>query len=141
VREGSGLRGYQAFSDLLARANVIGASSCATTTSPISSGTCCTSRRSALPARCFADVAAITSCDDYSFAKERVYYDVGFSFRVLHDAFGVYQQLLSIDLAVPLTPRAAGGTCLGRPMAALPRGPELFGWRQVTLLGTFLPNF
>jgi hypothetical protein len=82
----------------------------------------------------FADVAAITSCDDYSFARERVFYDVGYSFRVLHDAFGVYQQLFSVDLAVPLTPRGAGHQCLGRTSAELPRLPA-------TLLVTFLPNF
>jgi len=53
---------------------------------------------------------------------------------VLHDAFGVYQQLLSIDLAVPLTPRGGGRKCLSNDAPELPRLP-------VTLLVTFLPNF
>jgi hypothetical protein len=82
----------------------------------------------------FADGAAISTCDDYQFSKDRLYADVGYSFRVLHDAFGVYQQLLSIDLAVPLVDRPTGSTCLGRPQAPLPRMP-------VVLLVTFLPNF
>jgi hypothetical protein len=64
----------------------------------------------------FADAAAISTCDDYGFSTRRIFSDVGYSFRVLHDAFGVYQQLLSIDLAVPLDRRNEVGTCLGRPV-------------------------
>jgi hypothetical protein len=82
----------------------------------------------------FADGAAITTCDGYGFAKDRLFADAGYSFRVLYDAFGVYQQLFSIDLAVPLVSRAPGGRCLGEPEPALP-APK---W---TLLITFLPNF
>lgn len=82
----------------------------------------------------FFDAAAVTSCDDYGFARERVYTDVGYSFRVLHDAFGVYQQLLSIDLAIPLNRRAAEGTCLGRMPAPVSRPP-------FTVLISFVPSF
>jgi hypothetical protein len=89
----------------------------------------------------YADAAALTTCEDYAFSRERVFSDVGYSFRVLHDAFGVYQQLLSIDLSFPLKDRAAGGRCEGEPLPALPNGlPLLFG-RPFTLLITFLPNF
>jgi hypothetical protein len=89
----------------------------------------------------FADAAALTSCDGYSFSRQRVFTDVGYSFRVLHDAFGVYQQLLSVDLAFPLASRAASETCLGQAVAPLPsQANRLFG-RPFTLLVTFLPNF
>ena len=66
-------------------------------------------------ARCSPTPPPSATCDDYGFSKERVFYDVGYSFRVLHDAFGVYQQLLSIDLGIPLNPRPPSGTCLGHP--------------------------
>lgn len=82
----------------------------------------------------FADGAAIATCDGYGFAKDRLFADAGYSFRVLYDAFGVYQQLFSIDFAVPLVARAPGGSCLGQPEPVLP-APK---W---TLLITFLPNF
>ena len=64
--------------------------------------------------------------------------DVGYSFRVLYDAFGVYQQLHSIDLAIPHVSRPSG-YCLREPplpadAPALPRIP-------FTLLVSFLPNF
>ena len=58
----------------------------------------------------FADAAAVSSCDNYSLSSQNVFYDVGYSFRVLHDAFGVYQQLLSVDLGIPLNPRPPTGT-------------------------------
>ncbi|MES1165502.1 MAG: hypothetical protein ABUR63_07090, partial [Verrucomicrobiota bacterium] len=80
----------------------------------------------------FFDAAAITTCDGYGFARDRVYYDVGYSFRVLHDAFGVYQQLFSIDVAVPLNRHDNGGNCLGR---AAPSGPPF------VVLVSFLPSF
>ncbi|HVZ87582.1 MAG TPA: hypothetical protein VHG72_11475, partial [Polyangia bacterium] len=82
----------------------------------------------------FADAAAITTCDSYSFSTENVYYDVGYSFRVLHDAFGVYQQLLSIDFAVPLNRRAQTGTCLGRTLVPEARPPFV-------VLVSFVPSF
>ncbi len=69
----------------------------------------------------FADVAAITTCDDYQFSRDRIFADVGYSFRVLHDAFGVHHQLLSIDVAVPLNRHAPYATCLGAPYAEVPR--------------------
>ena len=87
----------------------------------------------ALAGTLFADAAALTTCDGYSFSRDRIFSDVGYSFRVLHDAFGVYQQLLSLDFAVPLRSRATG-TCLGQPAPALPSVP-------FTFLVTFLPNF
>ena len=74
----------------------------------------------------FFDAGAITSCDDYAFTRQRVYYDVGYSFRVLHDAFGVYQQLLSIDIAIPLNRHAPDATCLGRTVTPVARPPYVF---------------
>ena len=50
--------------------------------------------------------------------------DVGYSFRVLHDAFGVYQQLLSIDFAVPLNRHDPYATCLGHPVRRAPIAPR-----------------
>ncbi len=82
----------------------------------------------------FFDAAAITGCDDYTFTRRNVYYDVGYSFRVMHDAFGVYQQLFSIDLAVPLNRHASGATCLGRPQTTL-AGPPF------VVLVSFVPSF
>jgi hypothetical protein len=82
----------------------------------------------------FFDAAATTTCDGYGFARDSVYYDVGYSFRVLHDAFGVYQQLFSIDLAVPLNRHDNGGTCLGRIPAPLSRPPFV-------VLVSFVPSF
>ncbi|HSS38026.1 MAG TPA: hypothetical protein VLT58_04595, partial [Polyangia bacterium] len=80
----------------------------------------------------FFDAAAISTCDGYSFARDSVYYDVGYSFRVLHDAFGVYQQLFSIDLAIPLNRHGNGGTCLGAPPPVRP---------PFVVLVSFLPSF
>jgi hypothetical protein len=90
----------------------------------------------ALAGTLFADAAAITSCDGYDFSRRNVYYDVGYSFRVLHDAFGVYQQLLSIDFAVPLNRRPASEmpSCLGS--APLPVTRPSF-----VVLVSFLPSF
>jgi hypothetical protein len=82
----------------------------------------------------FADAAAITTCDDYDFSRERLFYDVGYSFRVLHDAFGVHQQLLSIDVAVPLNRHAPYATCLGAPFVPVPR-PSFF------VRVSFFPSF
>ncbi len=82
----------------------------------------------------FFDAAALTGCDGYAFSRNGVYYDVGYSFRVLHDAFGVYQQLLSIDVAVPLNRHQNGATCLGRTPAPVSRPPFL-------VLLSFVPSF
>jgi hypothetical protein len=81
----------------------------------------------------FGDVAAVSGCDDYHFSRENVFYDVGYSFRVLHDAFGVYQQLLAIDLGIPINPRPPAGMCLG------PLLPPVT--RTYTVLVTFFPSF
>jgi hypothetical protein len=81
----------------------------------------------------FADAAVVSSCDDYGLSSQNVFYDVGYSFRVLHDAFGVYQQLLSIDLGIPLNPRPPTGICLGQP----PRPVT----QSYTVQVTFFPSF
>jgi hypothetical protein len=83
----------------------------------------------------FADVAATSSCDGYAPSRRNVFGDVGYSFRVLHDAFGVYQELLSIDFAVPINrPGADAGTCLG--MAPMPQQRPPFA-----VLLSFIPSF
>jgi len=82
----------------------------------------------------FFDAAALTSCDGYNLSRNGVYYDVGYSFRVLHDAFGVYQQLFSIDFAVPLNRHQNGATCLGRTPAPVSRPPFV-------VLLSFVPSF
>jgi hypothetical protein len=82
----------------------------------------------------FADVAAIGTCETYGFAHDRVFFDAGYSFRVLHDAFGIHQQLLSIDVAVPLNRHDPYATCLGVPRAATSRPP-------VAVLVSFFPSF
>ncbi|HEY4393621.1 MAG TPA: hypothetical protein VGP64_06145 [Polyangia bacterium] len=80
----------------------------------------------------FGDVGAVTGCDDYHFSRQNVFYDVGYNFRVLHDAFGVYQQLLSIGVAIPINPRPPAGTCFNQPFQQA---------RPFTLLLTFFPTF
>ena len=82
----------------------------------------------------FADVAAIGTCESYAFSRERVYFDVGYSFRVLHDAFGLHQQLLSIDVAVPLNRHDPYATCLGVPRVPTDRPP-------IVVLVSFFPSF
>jgi hypothetical protein len=82
----------------------------------------------------FADVGAIGTCETYAFSRERVYFDVGYSFRVLHDAFGLHQQLLSIDVAVPLNRHAPYDRCLGMAIAPTSRPP-------VVVLISFFPSF
>ena len=79
-------------------------------------------------------MAAISTCDSYGLARERVYFDAGYSFRVLHDAFGLHQQLLSIDFAVPLNRHAPYATCLGVPIADTNRPPFV-------VLVSFFPSF
>jgi hypothetical protein len=88
----------------------------------------------ALAGTLFADAAAITSCDGYAFSRRNVFYDVGYSFRVLYDGFGVYQQMFSIDLAVPLNRRADPDPCLGMPAAAPVHAPFV-------VMLSFLPSF
>jgi hypothetical protein len=82
----------------------------------------------------FADVAAIGTCESYGFSRERVYFDVGYSFRVLHDAFGIHQQLLSVDFAVPLNRHTPYDSCLGVPLAPTSRPPFV-------VLVSFFPSF
>ena len=82
----------------------------------------------------FADVGAIGTCETYAFSRERVYFDVGYSFRVLHDAFGLHQQLLSVDVAVPLNRHAPYDRCLGMAIAPTSRPP-------VVVLISFFPSF
>jgi len=85
----------------------------------------------------FFEAGAVSSCDDFSVTKDDVFYDVGYTFRVLHDAFGVYQQLLAIDVAVPLNRHdrvCLGQHALGTPQASITRPPFV-------VLISFLPNF
>ncbi|HXJ20627.1 MAG TPA: hypothetical protein VMT03_10365 [Polyangia bacterium] len=128
------MRGYFA-DELLARANVVGS---VQFRSDYISGLDwnllhLTSVRG-LAGTVFFDTGAITSCDDYKFTGRGVYYDVGYSFRVLHDAFGVYQQLLSIDFAVPLNRHVNTPTCLGRAVTPVAYPPFVF-------LVSFVPSF
>lgn len=80
----------------------------------------------------FLDAGLVTSCDDLSAGRDDIYVDAGYTFRVLHDAFGVYQQMLSIDVAVPLNRHDR--ICLGTRALAVPRPP-------VAVLISFLPAF
>jgi len=81
----------------------------------------------------FADGAAVTGCDGYAFSRHGLFADVGYSFRVLHETLGVYQQMLSVDLAIPLNRPAQPRDCFGVP-------PDVVRPRFVVLL-SFLPNF
>ena len=136
-----GLRGYQP-ADLLARANAIGRLQLRDDyVSALDWNMLHFTTVRGFAGTVFADAAALTTCGDYTFSRDRVFSDVGYSFRVLHDAFGVYQQLLSIDLAFPLKDRAGGDPCLNGFLPPLPSAlPRLLG-RPFTLLITFLPNF
>jgi hypothetical protein len=82
----------------------------------------------------FADAAAISTCESHGLSRDRVYFDAGYSLRVLHDAFGIYQQLLSIDFAVPLNRHDPYATCLGVPRAATTRP-------SFVVLVSFFPSF
>ena len=82
----------------------------------------------------FADVAAIGTCESHGLARDRVFFDVGYSLRVLHDAFGLHQQLLSIDFAVPLNRHDPYASCLNVPRAAADRPPFV-------VLVSFFPSF
>jgi len=82
----------------------------------------------------FADAAAIGTCESYGLSRERVYFDVGYSLRVLHDAFGLHQQLLSVDFAVPVNRHDPYQTCFGRPRVPVSRPPFV-------VLVSFFPSF
>ena len=69
----------------------------------------------------FFDAGLVSSCDDLSVGQNDVFYDVGYSFRVLHDAFGAYQQMLSIDLAIPLNRHDR--VCMGQHSLGPPTCP------------------
>jgi hypothetical protein len=82
----------------------------------------------------FADATAIATCESYGLSRERVYFDAGYSFRVLHDAFGIQQQLLSINVAVPLNRHDPYASCLNIPRAPVSRP-------LVVVLLSFFPSF
>jgi len=82
----------------------------------------------------FADVAGIATCESYGLSRDRVYFDAGYSFRVLHDAFGIHQQLLSVDFAVPLNRHDPYASCLDIPRATSSRPPFV-------VMVSFFPSF
>lgn len=86
----------------------------------------------------FAEAGAISSCADLAPRDGQLFWDVGYSLRVFHDAFGVYQQMLSIDLAVPLSRRnrtcLTSGSSPGGAVTPVHRLPFV-------VLISFLPNF
>lgn len=88
----------------------------------------------------FFEAGAISSCDDFSVGKDDLFYDVGYTFRVLHDAFGVYQQLLAIDVAVPLNRHDR--VCLGQHALGSPQAGQATITRpSFVVLISFLPIF
>ncbi|HEY8924630.1 MAG TPA: hypothetical protein VIU64_09625 [Polyangia bacterium] len=88
----------------------------------------------------FAEAGLISSCDDWSVGKGDVFTDVGYTFRVLHDAFGVYQQLLAVDVAVPLNRHDR--TCFGQHSLGAPaEGQPTLHRPPFTVLISFLPAF
>jgi len=88
----------------------------------------------------FAEAGLVSSCDDWSVGKDDIRYDVGYTFRVLHDAFGVYQQLLAIDVAVPLNRHDR--TCFGEHALGAPAdGQPSIRRPPFTVLISFLPAF
>ena len=88
----------------------------------------------------FFEAGAISSCDDFSVGKDGLFYDVGYTFRVLHDAFGVYQQLLAIDVAVPLNRHDR--VCLGQHSLGAPQAGQATITRPpFVVLISFLPIF
>ena len=82
----------------------------------------------------FADATAIATCESYGLSRDRVYFDAGYSFRVLHDAFGIQQQLLSISFAVPLNRHDPYAQCLDIPRAPVSRPP-------FAVMLSFFPSF
>jgi hypothetical protein len=88
----------------------------------------------------FVEAGVVTSCASLSAGGGDVFYDVGYSFRVLHDAFGVYQQMLSIDLAIPLDRRDR--VCLGQHSWDVTDGTTTRIRRPpFVILVSFLPAF
>jgi hypothetical protein len=83
----------------------------------------------------FVEAGAVSSCADLAPRDAGLFWDVGYSLRVFHDAFGVYQQMLSIDLAVPLSRRDR--TCLGEATSTTAPAHRL----PFVVLLSFLPNF
>lgn len=83
----------------------------------------------------FVEAGAVSSCADLAPRDAGLFWDVGYSLRVFHDAFGVYQQMLSVDLAVPLARRDRN--CLGGPTSTAARAHPL----PFVVLLSFLPNF
>ena len=82
----------------------------------------------------------MSSCSDLSVSGRDVFYDVGYSFRVLHDAFGVHQQLLTVDFAVPLNRRDR--VCLGQhSLGSSSDGQPSLRRPPFVVLISFLPNF
>jgi hypothetical protein len=82
----------------------------------------------------FADATAIATCESYGFSSDRVYFDAGYSFRVLHDAFGIHHQLLAISVAVPLNRHDPYTQCLGIPRVPVSRPPFV-------VMLSFFPSF
>jgi hypothetical protein len=94
----------------------------------------------ALGGNVFVEAGVVTSCDDLTVSRNDVFYDVGYTFRVLHDAFGVYQQLLAVDLAVPLGRHDR--VCLGQHSLGSPAdGQPSIRRPPFSILVSFLPNF
>ncbi|HEX2657450.1 MAG TPA: hypothetical protein VHU40_04230 [Polyangia bacterium] len=92
----------------------------------------------ALGGNLFVEAGVVSSCSDLSVGGDDVFYDVGYSFRVLHDAFGVHQQLLTVDFAVPLNRHDR--VCFGQHSAPADGQPSLRRPPFVVLI-SFLPNF
>ena len=94
----------------------------------------------ALGGNLFVEAGVVSSCSDLSVGGDDVFYDVGYSFRVLHDAFGVHQQLLTVDFAVPLNRRDR--VCLGQhSLGSLGDGQPSLRRPPFVVLISFLPNF
>ena len=85
----------------------------------------------------FFEAGAVTSCEGFGISKNDVFYDVGYTFRVLHDAFGVYQQMLAIDVAVPLNRHDR--VCLNQHSQGTADMP--ISRPPVVVLISFLPQF
>jgi hypothetical protein len=88
----------------------------------------------------FLEAGVVSSCEDLTVGGGDIFYDIGYSFRVLHDAFGVYQQLLTVDLAIPLNRHDR--VCFGQHSLGAPAlgQPDLRRPPFVVLI-SFLPNF
>ena len=85
----------------------------------------------------FLDAGVVTSCADLGVGRNDVFIDVGYSFRILHDAFGVYQPMMSVDVAVPRDRHhrvCLGARSLRTPTMPVTRPPFV-------VLVSFLPSF